>query len=485
MERHRPQYHFLPSANWLNDPNGLIQWQGTYHLFYQHNPGAAVWGNMHWGHASSPDLVHWQHLPIALAPDPNGPDHDGVWSGCAVRWNGLPTFLYTGRDGERENVCLATSRDDLLTLEKYAGNPVIPGPPAELDQVGFRDPYLWQENGTWWMVVGSGLRDVGGVILLYSSPDLLSWRYQGILLAGDSTQHEPVWTGEMWECPNFFPLGQANGSKHMLMISPMDLHPSRSLYTIYFLGTFENGEFIPEHLAKMDGGDIYFYAPQAFQDEQGRRIAIGWSREARTIAASVAAGWAGVMTLPRLLDLGPDGHLTQRPVPELESLRGATHIWENVQVAPGVGQQGLLSLDGLSGDILELELVCDLQPARADLPGEFGLFVRRSPDGEELTEIRVDTLKGRLVVDTLRACLGSDDIPGQYEIPLDLTGLKSLTLRVFLDRSIIEVFANDTAVITARVYPAREDSTGIALFARRQPLAVTHLQMWEMGKAIS
>src|SRR5512142_631740 len=98
MDKHRPRYHFLPPANWMNDPHGLIQWNGTYHLFYQHNPNAAYWGPMHWGHASTPDLVHSQHLPTALAPTPGGPDHSGVWSGVAVDWDRLPTMVYTGRD---------------------------------------------------------------------------------------------------------------------------------------------------------------------------------------------------------------------------------------------------------------------------------------------------------------------------------------------------------------------------------------------------
>src|SRR6266508_2033881 len=125
MDKHRPQYHFLPPANWMNDPNGLIQWQGTYHLFYQYNPLSPLSGSKHWGHASSPDLVHWQHLPIALSPTPDGPDHSGAWSGCAVNWEGLPTLVYTGRDNQSEHVCLASSRDGLLGWQKYRGNPVL------------------------------------------------------------------------------------------------------------------------------------------------------------------------------------------------------------------------------------------------------------------------------------------------------------------------------------------------------------------------
>lgn len=123
---HRPIYHFLPEANWLNDPNGLIQWQGQYHVFYQYNPNGPFHGTIHWGHAVSPDLVNWRHLPVALAPTPNSPDQDSCFSGCAVDNNGVATFIYTGVRGEDQLACVATSTAELLiNWQKYAGNPVI------------------------------------------------------------------------------------------------------------------------------------------------------------------------------------------------------------------------------------------------------------------------------------------------------------------------------------------------------------------------
>jgi beta-fructofuranosidase len=482
MDAHRPVYHFLPPANWINDPNGLIQWRDEVHLFYQHNPDAPQWGNMHWGHAFSRDLVRWQHLPVALAPTPGGPDQDGVWSGCAVDRDGEPVLLYTGRVGETENVCLATSRDGLRTWQKHPGNPVIPGPPPGLDQTGFRDPYVWRDGDGWRMVIGSGERDAGGAILQYASPDLERWTYLGPLLTGDLREQEPVWTGEMWECPNFFPLPGDPAGRHMLIISPMGFAPSRSLYTLYMLGAYDGDRFTPDTLAKLDGGDLYYYAPQAFLDRQGRRIAFGWAREARTDQASLAAGWAGVLTLPRLLSAGPDGALHQQPVPELEALRGPARTWEDLTLLPGDAPADAVMLEGLSGDTLELEVVFDLGEAGSlHLPAEFGLLLRRSPAAEEVTRVAVDTAGGRLVVDTLRSSLSVDAWPGEYEIPLDLEGQSELRLRVFLDRSILEVFANETAAITARLYPSRADSQGIALYALHSPARVARLQLWPMG----
>lgn len=474
-DRHRPKYHFLPPANWINDPNGLIQWQGTYHLFYQHNPEAAQWGMMHWGHAASPDLVNWEHLPIAMSPTPGEADQTGVWSGCAVNWDGVPALVYTARNGEHESVCLATSQDGLRTWQKYPGNPVISAPPESIETLGFRDPYVWHADNHWWMVLGSGANGVGGVILLYTSPNLTDWEYLGPLASGDLNQTEPYATGEMWECPNFFRLGE----KHVLIISAMDIHPPRSLYTLYFVGDFRDNRFIPDRFAKLDGGDLACYAPQSFLDEQGRRVLFGWAREMRRPEVFEAAGWAGVLTLPRLLDLDPNGMLNIRPAPEVEILRGEETTWEDLLVQPGGLSMGRLTLDQLSGDCLEIDATFALREQETD--GTFGLLVRCSPDGEEMTEIRYDKEAQMLVVSTLRSSLDSAVIGDHYELPLNLNGQNHLRLRVFLDRSIIEVYANTLAVITARVYPKREDSLGIALFTERHPIRVERLRMWKMA----
>jgi len=293
---HRPRYHFLPPANWLNDPNGLIHWKGQYHLFYQYNPNGPFWGTIHWGHAASTDLVHWMHLPIALAPTPESADEDGCWSGCAVDNQGIPTLIYTGKRGEEEFPCLATSPDDLLTWQKYAANPLIPGPPSDLQVVGFRDPSVWQEGDKWYQLIGSGIPEVGGTALLYTSPDLIHWEYMHPLYTGDKNRTDPVWTGSMWECPQLFPLGE----KHVLLVSVWE--HGRPYYAVYFVGSYVNHRFLPETQCIVDGGG-HFYAPQTLRDDQRRRLMWGWLWEGRSIAHQQAAGWAGVMSLPRLLRL--------------------------------------------------------------------------------------------------------------------------------------------------------------------------------------
>ncbi|MCD6518857.1 MAG: glycoside hydrolase family 32 protein, partial [Anaerolineae bacterium] len=301
---HRPKYHFQPLANWMNDPNGLIQWKGTYHLFYQHNPHEAVHGQIHWGHAMSEDLVHWVHLPIALAPDPWGPDKDGCYSGCAVNDCGTPTLVYTGVHPQVQ--CLATSEDGLISWQKDPGNPIIATPPEGLSLVGFRDPYVWCEDGEWLMALGAGREGRAGMVLLYRSSDLRQWEYLHPLCEANSL-HE----GVMWECPNFVSVE----GRHVLFVSALPLRR-----VLYFVGEYAERRFSLGRANVLDYGG-HFYAPQVLVDEQGRRLLWGWIWEGRSQAAQRAAGWAGVMSLPRELSWDEQGRLCILPVRELQALR--------------------------------------------------------------------------------------------------------------------------------------------------------------------
>ncbi len=274
---HRPTYHFLPPKNWINDPNGLIQWKGIYHLFYQHNPFEAKWGPMYWGHAISRDLVHWEHRPIAMAPTPDSPDEDGCWSGCAVIHNGRPTMVYSGNRQGQQRSCLAIASDDLESLEKYPGNPFIPDLPSGYDVYQYRDHCVWHDGRLWNQLIGAGIQEKGGMVLLYQSSDLVHWDLVGPILIGDMNKEDPLWSGIMWECPDLIPLGP----KHMLVISAFS--PGETLYTGYFLGTFDGVKFTPESYQKMDWGDREFYAPQSFLNEAGERIQFGWLQEARPV----------------------------------------------------------------------------------------------------------------------------------------------------------------------------------------------------------
>lgn len=451
---YRPAYHFLAPTGWLNDPNGLIQWNGTFHLFYQHNPYAGVWGSIHWGHATSPDLVHWTHEPIALVPSPNSPDEDGCWSGIAVNDNGTPTLMYTGVRGDDQLPCLALGDDDLLTWHKYAGNPVIPAPPAGLEIEGFRDHSVWREDGLWYMAIGSGIRDVGGLIFLYRSADLRNWEYVHPLCSGEIGDG----TGTMWECPDFFALDD----RHVLLLSPIPLRK-----TIFFTGNYADQRFTPEVEGTVDWGG-HFYAPQTFQDDQGRRIMFGWVWEGRTVEAQAAAGWAGIMSLPRILTLGSGGTIRYTPASELQSLRGEHRHLDESEVR----EQADELLGTIPGD--QMELIAEWNPG---LVGEVELLLRCTPDRAEHTAIRYDTATQILTVDQTLSSLSEEVVPGVYHAPLALLPGEGLRLHIFIDHSVLEIYANERVCLSTRFYPTRSDSLGIKFGGDDAP----SLDLWAIG----
>lgn len=462
--RHRPRYHFLPPANWLNDPNGLIHWNGEYHMFYQYNPDGPFHAMIHWGHAASPDLVHWRHLPVALAPEPGTPDEHGCWSGCAVDDGGVPTLVYSGNSPAGQRACVATSADGLVTWQKYAGNPVIPAPPANLDLLEYRDHSIWKEGGAWYQVMGAGIRGVGGAALLYRSADLYDWEYLGPLYVGDARATEPVWTGSVWECPDFFALD----GRHVLLVSVWD--NMQLYYPAVFVGDYTNHSFAPVSLGKLDYG-ASLYATQSFRDASGRRLVFGWLREQRADEAQRAAGWSGAMSLPRILSLKSNGVLEQRPAPELERLRGRHLRLEGADLAAATER-----LTGMRGDTLEIAV--EIDPGDA---AEVGLAVLRSPDGAEQTRITYGRAEGRLALDTTRSSLSQSVQVGVYAGPLELAPGEPLRLRIFLDRSIVEIFANERACVSGRVYPTREDSLGLELFASGGSATAVALDVWELA----
>lgn len=300
----RPQFHFLPPQNWMNDPNGLIHWRGKYHIFYQYNPEAPEWGKIHWGHAVSDDLVHWRDLPIALSPTPNSYDENGIWSGCAVDNDGVATIFYTGVSGghhEKQTVCIATSTDEnLLNWDKHPANPIIAAPPDEFSECGFRDPYVWRSGGRWYMVIGAGKPAGGEAVLLYRSTDLLNWEYLEPLIVSNAENDF------LYECPSFFPLGD----KWVLTVSLMELS-----HMEYFVGIFWNDHFIVETHGRF--ATPPFYAGLCFADDSGRRLMLGWLQETRDMSESLAAGWAGTMSLPLQLMLLEDNTLAISPVREV------------------------------------------------------------------------------------------------------------------------------------------------------------------------
>jgi beta-fructofuranosidase len=433
----RPQFHLLPARNWMNDPDGPIYFNGRYHMFFQYNPGAAVWGDMHWAHAVSEDMLHWKHLPIALAPTPDGPDADGCFSGSAILHNGVLTFLYTGvrsvspaeatlRDGRHnflETQCLATSHDaDLRTWQKHA-TPVLL-PPRDPKLTGFRDPCLWQEKNLWYMGIGSGQRGAGGQVLLYRSTDLLTWEFlhplaQGASASGDHP--DPVDAGDMWECPDFFPL---NG-KHVLLYSTQ-----RKVF--WEVGEYDSKEhrFHSQNRGLLDHGA--FYAPKSQLDAQGRRVLWGWIPETRPEAEYSAAGWSGCMSLPRVLAINDANELTAHVIPEMNSLSDADATWGFDRSLNNLLREKFLKFE-LRYAAAKIEIEASDKPFRLALADGSSAIVQISYDPAATSrELQINTVSA----------------------PLAPRSGKEHRLALFLDASVIECFAEDTLALTTRVYRA-------------------------------
>jgi beta-fructofuranosidase len=454
-QHHRPVYHFLPPANWMNDPNGVIHWRGDYHLFYQYNPAAPVWGNIHWGHAVSSDLVHWRHLPIALAPTPGSPDEAGCFSGCAVDDDGVPTLIYTGVRGDNytmQTQCVAVSHDGLLTWEKYPANPVLADVPAETGQTeDFRDPFVWRDGETWYMVLATKMADIGGAALLYRSDRLTAWEYVGPLMVGEAARD-----GAVWECPNFFPLGE-----HWVLIVSTFVAGGAGRTVLYYVGSFDGRRFTPLHRGTLEHGALY--APLTMQDASGRRLLFGWATESLTREMTLQAGWSGVQTIPRALSLDAQLRLRMAPVPEVEVLRGEYHR----MAACGLDGEIILPWNGSAA--LDIDAAFSVQSGGACV-----LTVACSADGRQRTDIAFDAANRTLTTRTL----DGESIVSAFTAPHVLDSGEMLALRVLLDGSLLEVIANGRTSITHRLYPADDAQTKAAVSGRGARLE--KLEFWHM-----
>jgi beta-fructofuranosidase len=434
----RPVYHFHPPAQWNNDPNGTIFYRGWHHLFYQVNPYAAVWGHMHWGHARSRDLVNWEHLPIALWPsEEKGEEH--VFSGAAIlAADGRPRLFYTSIGKREPEQWMAQPFDeDLIAWEKYPGNPVLTQK-IHGDRIvpDWRDPFLFQQAGKTYMVCGGNhdghRRGGAGVIELYEAtrPDLTAWKYRGTVFEYRDSEVFNI------ECPNLFPLG----SKWVLAISP-------ERPTEYFIGglDLERARFTPETHGALDPGSSY--ASNISRGPGGRTLLWLWGRT----ETNPAMGWNGCMAMPRVLAIDSSGFLRQTPPSEFESLRGQPRATPAADLS-----ENPLSLG--EGDCAEIQLSLTTKSANA-----VGLRIGGK------TEILFDAKDGVLTAGRARKRIGA---------------AQPLHLRVFLDRRVIEVFANDgQAAIFTTSESAGTGDRRIEAFARGGAAHIEDCRVWPMNPA--
>jgi len=463
----KPKIHFSAPAQWLNDPNGFIYYKGEYHLFYQFHPYGNRWGPMHWGHAKSADLVHWEHLPIALAPsEPYDLDErGGCFSGSAVDDDGVLSLLYTGtviRDGvlcQTQN--LATSRDGVI-FEKYEGNPVIAAYPDE-GSVNFRDPKVWKHDGTWYMVLGSGKDEIGKA-LLYRSPDLRRWEYVGVLAESDGS------LGYMWECPDFFPVGD----RYALMFSPMGMGERKAIYLLGDMD-YETGKFTWDRVGDTDVGFDY-YAPQSLLDDKGRRIIIAWQNSWDWMpwfngwAPPKVTQWCGSMSIPRVVEMDEQGRLTFKPVEEMKRLRGAHYRAGPTEVEAGAPLFPS-TIDGRE----PLEMILAFRPDRC--PNRFGLRLRGSADRSEYTSLLYDKGSRELRFDRSRSDEWSE---GVRTVRLPEANGERLVLHLFVDVSTVDVLTDSYATaLTSNMYPDAGNDA-FEWIAEGGPVVLESVDVWQL-----
>ena len=456
---YRLQYHLHPPMNWMNDPNGLIQWNGEYHVFFQHNPFGSNWGSMHWGHFRSKDLINWVLAPIALAPSASY-DKDGCYSGCAIDDHGTLTLFYTGHslvdNIQTEVQCVARSTDGIV-FEKSPHNPILSCPESEYS-IDFRDPKVWFALGQWYMVVGSG-KGGKGRALLFKSDDLSNWSFISVCAESDGT------LGHIWECPDLFQLED----KHVLVVSPMGLERPTN---IYFVGhmNYESGQFQMGSMGYLDRG-FDFYAGQTFRDENGRRILLGWMHSPGAPIPTQQYGWAGAMTVPRELSLRNDNSLCIRPIDELQSLRSRC-LHSGPTDALCCDDHLELDFDATTIEIISM---INLEETSAK---EFGIRVGCSAEGSTYTEISYQSETRTVIVDRSKSGFRVNGIS-----KVVLAHQTVLKLHIFVDRSSVEVLVNDREVITNRIYPDGSHS-GITLFAIDGCLKLNSLDIWHLKSSL-
>lgn len=472
QEQHRPQFHFSPPAGWMNDPNGLVYHDGEYHLFYQHYPDSTVWGPMHWGHAVSTDLVHWEHLPIALYPDSMG----YIFSGSAVAdhlntsgfgKDGKPPLvaIFTHHDmlGEKtgkqdiETQSIAYSNDNGRTWTKYDGNPVVKNPGIR----NFRDPKVF-----WYASTNSAAGDSTGYWIMpiaasdhldfYRSKDLRQWEKSGEFGQGHGAH------GGTWECPDLFPLKSAGGQTKWILLQNMDRGAvNGGSGTQYFIGAFNGTTFINDHAADttlwFDYGADNYAGVTWFNAPGDRRIFLGWMSQWFDYAQTVPTDrWRSAMTLPRELSLRETPHglrLYQMPVNEVSVLRDGS-----VQLRDTTFQDTLTISKGHS--LLELELEFMLSDTSLTETG----FILKNAKGEQLIAgyNKVDKV---FFIDRRNAGKSSFSTKFPRIDKAPYAASDTLNINAWIDVASVEVFVDDGRLAMTEIFFPNEDFMEVQVYS--------------------
>ena len=441
----RPVFHIASPAQWMNDPNGPIFYKGYYHLFYQMNPLSDDSGPRvlrYWGHVRSRDLVKWEPLPIALWPS-GEVGEQSIWSGCCtVNGLGQPMCFYTSI-GEGKSAFdqaaqwAAVGDDDLIQWHKSPANPVLADGMNERKIYDWRDPFIFHERQQAFLVTGGHMaRDGQAAVNIYQAENLglTEWKHRGVMFEHPDAGAPTV------ECPNFFKLGD----QYVLFVSPYGK-------VQYFVGDFDAAtcRFTARTRGVVDWGSS-FYAPNTMQVPDGRRLVWGWLN-----GFPSGRGWNGCLSLPRQLSLGRDGALRQEPAPQLTQLRGKPTEWKNIQLGNG-------------GEALAL-------------PKTNTLEIRAEMDLKSAKNIELAVQSGNPIAPGIIVTFdGAELRVMDSKAPLTLAkGERKLTLRIFIDRSVLEVFANDTVCVTKIIAPL-DARTTLRIHAGGGSAVAKRIQAWPL-----
>ena len=464
-DHHRPIFHAIPDAAWTNEPHGLIYHQGVYHIFYQKNANGPYWSHINWGHMTSPDLVVWEDQRPILSPEFSY-DQVGIWSGHTVIDDGVPTIMYTGVDGAKASMALATGNHAMDEWTKFVMNPVVPTAPGHVPHNDFRDPFLWKDGTTWNMIVGSGNNgsNPGGMLFHYQSSDLTSWNYVGKFHSGRDDLDQ---AGHFWEMPV---LTQIDG-KWVLIVNSVPL-PGRPAQLLYWIGSISNNQFVPDQTQpKLLEVSNWMLAPTVMQDSLGRTIAIGIIPDLLPDFVQKDHGWANCYTLPRIWSLSQDDVLLQSPHPDLKKLRGQHYHWDSLTV----DASSALPSGPLKGNHWEMKA-----RIQRGTGSRVGFVVGKASDGSEQTKIFYNPGIGIASIDLLNSTTNQAIPRPPSEGVVEFEFLQPFDIHVFVDGSVIEVFTNDGRSFAARFFPEDSASNEIDVFVDGGNATFLSLDIWEM-----
>lgn len=508
-DRYRPQYHGIPPAVWMNEPHSPFYYKGKYHVFYQHNPSGPYWSQIRWAHIVSDDMIHWEYVKDAVVPTA-GICPEGVWTGGAcIGPDGTPWLAITAGTNTTswsgQNVAFAHAADpddpylvDWIVEEKVVITQPSNDSQGERDQ--FRDPFVWYDDGIYYMMVSTSIPGRGGSANVYTSTDMREWQSRGYLYECDYNLYPEQ--GAHWECVVMLPITTKDGSqtKYILFDCPQYTVDGYTVECYYWIGTFdkENCRFIPDdHKPRLfDMGRGVYTGQNGFcflteEDkaagktsyEQGRTViyAIAQGKDAGT-AQNFDAGWAHNFAIPLELWLSDDGtEVIREPIKELQSVRKETLYEYN---GAGKSADAINSeISSIRGDLLEIRATFTVEPTAAEYSG--GISVRYNPNTVDTLTERTDicfTNSGVYIERNISSLL---DYVAKTPSHTWNNVSRQFDVIILLDRSMLEVYVNGVMSFTTRIYPKYGDSDYLKIFDKNSGISFTSFTVYKMGSAYS